>query len=359
MKYFSFLIRGAGIACAGWSLSCAGQTATWNWQARGQTVGDSCSIGGNVIKSSVTYPNNTNWSQGNIYGVDPCGNPVVIAPANWTPAVVPTGPTFDVILGNQGGNIPRLDINVNLHSLTILSTGGLIMGSGTLLTASNIDLQGDVTVIGDGGPVLPALVSPGLLRKSGGTGSATLAVGFTNQNGSIEVDTGTLNIGANKYFQGGGALTFRLGGTGSGQSGQLVCGPARLNGPLIVTLTNGFVPAGGVEIQVVNASSVIGTFTSVNIPAGLSVSYRTDGVFLVSGGGPAGVLILAPQRSGANFIFSFQTTLSQSYTVQQSTNLGTTNWQFFSNVIGNGSVFQFSVPISTGAPGRFFRVREP
>lgn len=343
----------------GWLLpfSAAAQTATWDWQCQGQTTNDSCSVGGTLIKSSLTYPDSTNWSQSVQYGTDPCGDTVKAAPSNWTTASAPGGPTWDVILGNQGGNFARLDINVTLHSLTILPTGGLIMNGGTSLTASNINLQGDVTINSSGPGGVPGFFNPVLLIKSGGTNEATIAAGFTNQNGTIEVDSGRLSLGASAYAQGSGTLIIRLGGTNTGQSGELLCGAAHLGGPLTVTLTNGFVPASGAEFQILGASSVSGTFSTVNIPAGLTTSYRANGVFLVSASGPAPVRILTPQRSGVNFVFSFQTAAQQSYTIQQSTNLAATNWLSVSNFTGNGGVFQFSAPIG-GARG-FYRVREP
>ena len=56
--------------------------------------------------------------------------------------------------------------------------------------------------------------------------------------------------------------------------------------------------------------------------------------------------------------FSFQTVTNQSYTVQQTSDLPATNWTDYTNFMGNGSVYQFTVPIS-GRPRGFFRVVEP
>ena len=49
---------------------------------------------------------------------------------------------------------------------------------------------------------------------------------------------------------------------------------------------------------------------------------------------------------------------NQSYTVQHDDNLATTNWVFYTNFTGNGSLLQLSAPV-TNTPRRFFRVREP
>ena len=53
------------------------------------------------------------------------------------------------------------------------------------------------------------------------------------------------------------------------------------------------------------------------------------------------VQIQSPLVAGSNFTFSFSTVSTQSYTVQQNTNLATTNWTFYTNITGNGSLYQF------------------
>jgi PKD repeat protein len=72
---------------------------------------------------------------------------------------------------------------------------------------------------------------------------------------------------------------------------------------------------------------------------------------------PAPVKILSPQISAGNFNFSFQTTNNQSYTVQTSTNLLTTNWSFVTNFTGRGGLTNVVAPLGTNR--QFFRVREP
>jgi hypothetical protein len=62
--------------------------------------------------------------------------------------------------------------------------------------------------------------------------------------------------------------------------------------------------------------------------------------------------------AGTNFTFNFSTVRGQSYTVQQNTNLATTNWIFYTNIIGNGSLYQFQTPVSSNHQ-QFFRVSAP
>jgi hypothetical protein len=62
--------------------------------------------------------------------------------------------------------------------------------------------------------------------------------------------------------------------------------------------------------------------------------------------------------SGGHFIFSFGTTNGLGYTVQQNADLATTNWAYYTNLIGNGSLYQFTTPV-TNISQNFFRVSQP
>jgi hypothetical protein len=199
------------------------------------------------------------------------------------------------------------------------------------------------------------------LRKSGGNGISSFGinsgVAFNNLNGSIEVDSGQLSLNGQSYAQGSGSFIVTLGGISAGQSGQLLCGPATLGGPLQVKLASGFAPAIGNQFQILSCSSESGNFSGLNVPAGISVNYSNNGVFLVvTGTVPA--QIVGPSLDGTNFAFSLGTISNQSYTVQRNDDLNSTNWVFYTNFTGNGSPMQVSAP-ATSVPHRFFRVRQP
>jgi hypothetical protein len=70
------------------------------------------------------------------------------------------------------------------------------------------------------------------------------------------------------------------------------------------------------------------------------------------------VTIQPPHLSQGNFSFSFSTQSNQNYTVQQATNLATSDWVFYTNFSGNGSVMQVVAP-TTNVSQEFFRVIEP
>jgi hypothetical protein len=199
----------------------------------------------------------------------------------------------------------------------------------------------------------------GLLRKSGGAGTSATGnnVWFNNQNGSIEVDSGTLSLAGQSYVQGSGNFIVTLGGTNAGQSGQLVCGSATLGGPLNVKLASGYVPALGDQFQILSSGSLGGAFTTLNVPGGIAVTYSNNSVFLTVTGTVTGKLV-GPAVAGNNFTFSVVTVSNQSYTIQRNDNLNTTNWVFYTNFAGDGSLLQLVSPV-TNAPQSYFRLRQP
>jgi hypothetical protein len=205
-------------------------------------------------------------------------------------------------------------------------------------------------------------LNEGLIRKSGGTNTSAIDLDFNNAGGSIEVDSGVLAVNGN-YIQGGGSLIIGLGGPNSNQCGQFSTGVATLSGPLNVVLANGYVPVVGDQFEILVCTSFTGAFSTTNLPAGITVSYlqnnlgQPEYVYLVVTG-TVPVQIQAPRLSGGNFTFGFGTANGQSYTVQQNTNLATTNWTFFTNITGSGSLYQFATPV-TSVPQWFFRVSQP
>ena len=116
-------------------------------------------------------------------------------------------------------------------------------------------------------------------------------------------------------------------------------------------------PRRAVNFAIVKGNNLSGSFSPVNVPPGVSVTYSNNGVYLrVTGPVPA--QIIGPALVGDNLGFSWASVSGQSYTVQQNTNLATTNWIFYTNLIGDGSLLNLQVPV-TNAPQQFFRVREP
>ena len=247
-------------------------------------------------------------------------------------------------------------------------------GSGTSVISATFNNSGAITAASG-----TLLFTRGVFNQNAGTLQITPAITFTNSyfslNGGMVTGVGT--VGENLYAYGGmlapgnpfgtlnvpfdvimnssGAFNVVLGGTN--QFSQLAAGYASLNGTLNVTLTNGYVPAIGTQFQIVSCLNMGWGFTVLNVPQGISVNYSNNGVYLIVTGSTP-VQLQSPKISGGNFAFSFATTNGLGYTVQQNTNLATTNWVYYMNIIGNGSLYQFTTPL-TNIPQRFFRVSQP
>ena len=199
----------------------------------------------------------------------------------------------------------------------------------------------------------------GTFRKSGGinTSQTSFSSDVTfNNTGTLDLQTGNVNL-QGAYSLTSGRLSFGI--NSLTDFGKLSLGSsAALGGPLSVNVAGNFAPAVGNQFQVMSCSGLSGTFGTVNVPAGISVTYSNNGVFLVVAGAVP-VQVLSPHLVGTNFFFQFPTASGQNYTVQRNDDLTTTNWVFYTNIVGDGSAFQFQVPITATPPKRFFRVRQP
>ena len=204
---------------------------------------------------------------------------------------------------------------------------------------------------------------------NGGTVSGTGTLGGSNINNSVYVEAGGVLAPGNPFgvltVPGGGGIVINNGATfkvvlgGPSQFSQLaVSNYISINGALNVTLTNGYVPAIGTQFQIISCPGTYGSFSTLNVQAGMAVTYsNTSGVYLtVTGSTP--VKLQAPKISGGNFAFSFGTTNGLGYTVQQNNDLTTRNWTYYTNIIGNGSLYQIITPV-TSIPELFFRVSQP
>jgi hypothetical protein len=275
--------------------------------------------------------------------------------------------------GPTGGAITNLGvINVlttntpttyqNLYNYGLIrqtGTNSLFITSSTYpienMAGGTYELAGDNGITGGAGNGL--VDNWGLLLKSAGTGTSKIAATFANHGGSVRVDSGTLSVPGQIFTQGGGTLSVTIGGTNAGQWGQLLCDGVVLGGPLNVVVSNGIALNPGSFFMIVSSTNRIGTFSSTNVPAGLTVAYTPTGVYL-SVSGATSPKLQAPQVSGGMFGFSFPTSVGQSYMVLHNDNLATTNWVIDTNWIGNGSVTPVSLP-ATNAAKRFYRVRSP
>jgi hypothetical protein len=110
------------------------------------------------------------------------------------------------------------------------------------------------------------------LNLNGGSlfGTGTLGFGVVDSAiltpGDAKTSTGILTVSGTYHQNSGGVLNIAIGGTTPGTKyDQLnVTGGATLSGTLNLSLLNGFVPTVGSTFEILNASSVLGTFSTVN-----------------------------------------------------------------------------------------------
>lgn len=243
-------------------------------------------------------------------------------------------------------------------SATFNNSGAIQPASGTLLFTGGFFYQNAGTL-----QITPAITFTNehfYLEGGTVTGVGTVGDDYLSADGGVLAPGnpfGTLNVSGGLSI--GGAFNVVLGG--ANQFSQLaVSGGVGVNynaATLNVTLTNGYVPAIGTQFQIISSASFGGGFATLNVPAGISVNYSNSGVYLIVTGSTP-VKLQSPQISGGNFVFSFGTTNGLGYTVQQNTNLATSNWIYYTNIIGNGSLYQFVTPV-TNATQMFFRVSQP
>jgi hypothetical protein len=235
-----------------------------------------------------------------------------------------------------------------------------------------------------------AIAFAGTFNQNDGTLTLTPALLFTAPNYNVNLNGGTItgvgmigNNGYTLYLQGGtlapgnpfgtmavsmqnglymypaAAMSFFIGGASQFSELDLTANPyaSYLGGTLNVTLTNGYVPPVGTQFHIITGK-VSGGFSTLNVPPGMAVTYsNSTGVYLtITGSTP--VQIQPPALSGGKLTFGFGTTNGLAYTVEQNSDLSTTNWTYYTNLIGDGSLYQVTAPV-TNIPQMFFRVRQP
>jgi hypothetical protein len=183
-------------ATATYRITAFAATAGWVDSAHGQ--GRDCD---GMPGFEYFFPDNNNWSQQQVRGTDPCGNPnVVLEPTNWTTLFYPdngnNGLDYDVILDAPANTV--LDISVEIDSLTVASDGSLDMLGGTVLTIVQGTLVNDSTIV----------------VNSNAGAAATLSMfsptntGLISGSGQIVLNQG--NMGARFAF--GGSLSTQAAG---------------------------------------------------------------------------------------------------------------------------------------------------
>ncbi len=167
-----------------------------------------------------------------------------------------------------------------LQGVPFTNSGEVDVQMGTLSVLASYTQTGGITKVAAGaslGSSQPIQFQGGVLR-----GSGTVSGNVNNPGAAVEPgdSPGTLTITGDYTQSAGGTLSIEIAGTAPGTFDRLAVGDvATLSGALNVNI--GFVPDVGAEFVILMAGSVLGAFTSVNVPAGMEVEYSASQVRLV------------------------------------------------------------------------------
>jgi hypothetical protein len=386
-----------------------------NLWLNGGTLGGEAQVSGNLeVLSGVNGPGILH-----VLGSGPLGGLV-----NWTNGVLSqTSINIDLkgtmlINAGPGSNCQLSGCSVNNSGACLwVGPGPVAAGAGASfnnLPGGTLDLQTDV-ILTSNSPPLMALNNGGLLLKSGGTGSSSLAADFFNY-GDMEIKAGTLTFqgawaqalgstivdagavlgGTILNVQGGtlqglGTIAANLVNSGAVNPGSLVgtltiagtayqqtasgtlaleiagsspgtqydrlviAGTATLAGRLELNLINGFTPKPGDRFEILTSLAQSGAFASLDpspIPGTVWVpQYNGTNVTVTLADT---VSLGQPTLSKGVFTLPFNTTAGLSYVVQATDGLIPPAWQTLYTVPGSGAVMNVSDSVTNAQ--RFYRV---
>ena len=352
----------AGIAMQN-SGTVSALSGTIDLQAGGTLAGACTASGGAAVTlsgGSFALTNSAVFSGGGYVGVPAGGvtfSGTLATAMSWTGGtlygqlnIAPNG-----LLAASGAGTRYLQaVLTNAGTITLASP--LQFQSGNLLLANQagglIDVQGDMGISSDGYGG-QQILNAGTFRKSAGPNACSVnGIAFRNA-GTVGVLAGQLYLNS-PFTNSGGGLVLRL--NSPTDWGQLICSSTVVLGnPLQVSFA--YAPTVGGQFRIISGTSLTGTFAPVNVQDGVaSVLYNATSAFLyITNTIPQ---LLSPTVTVGNFSFYLNTASGQNYTVEDSDNVYSANWMFYTNFTGNGSLMQVIVPVA-GAPHRFFRVRQP
>ncbi len=196
------------------------------------------------------------------------------------------------------------------------------------------------------------------LRKRVATSTTTCGWDFVN-NGTMELQTGTLHFTGNHLLNAFSILQFSVGGNAvNSQYGRiLVPGTSDLQGSCSISLTNGYLPVEGETFTIFNYGSRTGQFTPLTLPTLQypliwSVDYGTTSLTLKV---QRAHLLSSPINLGNGQVqLGFNGPSASSAILEASTNL--IEWiPLATNAPFNGT-FNFLDPQTTGLKSRFYRI---
>jgi hypothetical protein len=305
-----------------------------------------------TLNGSVTVSNLTLAGSATLAGT----NGVIAGVLTWTSGSIGSGSKLTiatngvlVLAGNNGSDYMMQGILTNAGTVRLVSgnlqlNSSCTAGQGELinLPGALVDITADVSIDGYCGN--EPLVNYGTVRKSGGTGTSTINPIFNNF-GLLDVQSGALYF-TSPFVEAGGSFSVRINGATS-WGRMLFANALTLGGPFNVSLSSGYVPTAGSEVQVLSFPSVRGGFTGyygLDLGGGLKFVPRLDSrAFFLQ------VSTYSADRIGDNLLVWWPTAFSN-YVTMTTTNLAAPAWTPLS-LTGPDQLL-----ISPNQPQQFFRL---
>jgi hypothetical protein len=297
------------------------------------------SLGGGAFGGTGTF----NWTGGSLSGtttINPGANLLISGAAS-------KGFPSAVLVNN--GNAVWTGGDIIFYYGSVLTNGG----TWTIQSDAAFAFSG----YGSPGAVVNALGAT--LRKNTATGATTFgSVDFQNA-GTIELETGVLNLAGDFSPQASSVLRVPLGGTGAGTNfGRLsLPGTANFSGGLTVILTNSFAPTNGHSFVLANYAARTGQLAPVILPSlpnqlAWKLNYGASALTLQVQF--ATLIENLARLSNGQFQFTINGPTASACIIETSTNL--TTWtSVFTNSPFNGTI-NFNDPDAAGQPKRFYRI---
>jgi hypothetical protein len=242
--------------------------------------------------------------------------------------------------------------------------GSEFTNNGTFTIQSDSSFDNDGTYYGTALP-LPVFVNNGSLIKNTTTGTTAFStangyggVAFNN-NGSVDLKTGTLAINGSYALSGSPQLKLALGGANPGTqfSQETFAGAATLGGVLSVTLANGFTPTNGQSFVIDTYASYSGQFVTEQfppLPYGLMWSLGYGATVLTLRVVPQAVLSNARVIFNGHFLVTLTGPSASSAVLWASPDL--MNWSAITTNAPFSGSFIFDDPWASAFAQRFYRV---
>jgi hypothetical protein len=197
--------------------------------------------GGNVLFSGTgtLTPSSVNFASGTLQGTMAM---TVSGPFSWTGGNFGVAGSTLFVVANGGISLSANGKNFVGGTLVNAGpgswSGGLITCNGGVFSnapSATFDLQANGTSFGLNSGT-PLFANAGILRKVGGTGTASITIGFANS-GSVQVNTGVLSL---TLTDGSGSFTPAAGTTLMLTGAATLTGSASISGPGNFEVVSGF-----------------------------------------------------------------------------------------------------------------------